>query len=471
MACSGTCTDTHDPSLIRRTSDGTYFRFATGGGIPIYTSPSLTGSWTRAGTVLPAGSSIDNAGAKDAWAPDVRYINGEYFLYYAVSTFGTQKSVIGVASSKSMDDGKWTDHGSTGISSTTGDRYNAIDPNLLVVSGTPYLTFGSFWGDIYQTTLATNFVRTTGVAPYEIELNSTSPQPSEGAFVYPYGSYYYLFFSSGSCCGYDTSRPSPGNEYKIMVCRSSKVNSGYVDKSGRSCLSSGGTQVLGSHGTVYGPGGQGVYDDPKLGPVLYYHYVDTTVGYADADKRLGINTIDFSSGWPVVFQHEMTRARALRVVMFLCTKKKRGRVPEWRSLEASAHILTECAPEDQLDLQIPELRSPTQLCRHYLDSSLPVLFCTTKYCSFSPMQRDLLGLRALVIPRSPSRNRHSTRRCTVRITLACGTTPPGSQVNKNSCPRFLPDVDETGPIPAHGIETSMGFAHVGGTYHKLRKDT
>lgn len=28
-ACSGTCVNTHDPSIIRR-SDGTYFRFSTG---------------------------------------------------------------------------------------------------------------------------------------------------------------------------------------------------------------------------------------------------------------------------------------------------------------------------------------------------------------------------------------------------------------------------------------------------------
>lgn len=34
--------------------------------------------------------------------------------------------------------------------------------------------------------------------------------------------------------------------------------------------------------------------------MLVYHYVDTTIGYADGDKRLGINKIDFSSGWPVV---------------------------------------------------------------------------------------------------------------------------------------------------------------------------
>lgn len=51
-----------------------------------------------------------------------------------------------------------------------------------------------------------------------------------------------------------------------------------VDADGTSCLDHGGTLVLGSHDLVYGPGGQGVYDDPGMGPVLYYHYVDTSIG-------------------------------------------------------------------------------------------------------------------------------------------------------------------------------------------------
>lgn len=45
-----------------------------------------------------------------------------------------------------------------------------------------------------------------------------------------------------------------------------------VDKSGVKCTAGGGTTVLESHGWVYGPGGQGVFSDPSLGPVLYYHY-------------------------------------------------------------------------------------------------------------------------------------------------------------------------------------------------------
>ncbi|KAK3075642.1 hypothetical protein LTR53_000884 [Teratosphaeriaceae sp. CCFEE 6253] len=300
LACTGQCHDSHDPTLIRRTSDGKYFRFATGGGLDIYTASSITGPWVAAGKVLPSGSSINNPGAQDAWAPDVHYAAGTYYLYYAVSSFGTQTSAIGLATSTCMESGTWTDHGSTSVTSKTGDHYNAIDPNFIRVSGTNYLTFGSFWGDIYQTTLSADAMTWSHAAPYEIELNTTSPQPSEGAYVYHTGSYYYLFFSSGSCCGYDTTRPAPGNEYKIMVCRSKTVTGGYVDKNGKSCLSSGGTLVLGSHGNVYGPGGQGVYDDPVQGSVLYYHYVNTNVGYADGDKFLGINKIDWSSGWPVV---------------------------------------------------------------------------------------------------------------------------------------------------------------------------
>lgn len=65
-ACSGTCVNTHDPSIIRR-SDGTYFRFSTGGKIAVHTAPDITGPWTYKGAALPAGSSIDLPGNQDLW--------------------------------------------------------------------------------------------------------------------------------------------------------------------------------------------------------------------------------------------------------------------------------------------------------------------------------------------------------------------------------------------------------------------
>lgn len=58
-----------------------------------------------------------------------------------------------------------------------------------------------------------------------------------------------------------------------MVCRSSSVSGPYVDATGKACTASGGTTVLASHGTVYGPGGQGIFaDSAQGGAVLYYHY-------------------------------------------------------------------------------------------------------------------------------------------------------------------------------------------------------
>ncbi|KAF2132117.1 glycoside hydrolase family 43 protein [Dothidotthia symphoricarpi CBS 119687] len=301
LACSGTCTNAHDPSLVRR-DDGTYFRFSTGGKVAIHTSPTLQGPWTYKGAAIPAGSIINKTGKDDLWAPDVVKIGSTYYLYYSVSAFGENVSAIGVATSTTMEVGSWTDHGTTGVESTTSNNFNAIDGQLQVVDSKYYLNFGSFWSDLFQIEMASPPLKAAKAvtSATNIAFVPTSPQAQEAAFTYKNGSYYYLFFSVGSCCGYDTSRPAAGKEYKIQVCRSTSVSGPYVDKAGTSCLSGGGTTVLESHGTVYGPGGQGVLTVPELGPVLYYHYVDTTIGYADGQKQFGVNTMSFSTGWPVV---------------------------------------------------------------------------------------------------------------------------------------------------------------------------
>lgn len=66
MACSGVCTNAHDPALIRR-DDGTYFRFSTGGKIAIHSAPSITGPWTYRGAAIPNGSKINLNGKDDLW--------------------------------------------------------------------------------------------------------------------------------------------------------------------------------------------------------------------------------------------------------------------------------------------------------------------------------------------------------------------------------------------------------------------
>lgn len=73
-------------------------------------------------------------------------VGSTYYLYYAVSSFGSQVSTIGYATSTTMEVGSWTDHGSVGISSDATKAYNAIDPSLVqAADGSYYMSFGSFW--------------------------------------------------------------------------------------------------------------------------------------------------------------------------------------------------------------------------------------------------------------------------------------------------------------------------------------
>lgn len=227
-ACSGSCW-THDPSVVRR-SDGTYFRFSTGSKIGIYSASSLSGPWTLQGSAIPDGSSVNLSGNDDLWAPDVQLIDDTYYLYYSVSSFGSQSSAIGYATSTTLEYGSWTDHGSTGVTSSSGKNYNAIDASVITAAdGNNYMIFGSFWGDIYQTTLNSAATKNAGSAT-QISYTSSGTSAREGGFMYYRSGYYYLFWSEGQCCGYDSSKPASGGEYKIMVCRSTSPTGGFVGK-------------------------------------------------------------------------------------------------------------------------------------------------------------------------------------------------------------------------------------------------
>jgi arabinan endo-1,5-alpha-L-arabinosidase len=232
-------------------------------------------------------------------APDVTKVGDTYYLYYSVSAFGNQNSAIGVATSTNLD--TWTDHGSTGITSKPGDNFNAIDGALYWDGSKFVMSYGSFWSDLFSINMENPPLKTvSGAKNAPLAFKPDGEHAQEAAFIAKNGNYHYLFFSVGKCCGFDANRPAKGAEYKIQVCRSTSATGGFVDKAGKKCTEGGGTTVLESHGYVYGPGGQGVYYDPEMGPVLYYHYVDTRIGYADGQKKFGVNKIDFSSGWPVV---------------------------------------------------------------------------------------------------------------------------------------------------------------------------
>jgi arabinan endo-1,5-alpha-L-arabinosidase len=280
--CTGACSSVHDPALARR-ADGTWLRFSTLANISIASAPALTGPWTKQGAMLPQGTSIKLRDDQTLWAPDVFFANNQFYAYYSVSHSGWQGSEIGVATSAMGNAGTWTDHGSVGIPHSKD--YNIIDANFFRECETcpNRWSFGSAWQGMYQTSLTSDYLKWSGETPKLIVYNSTYPAVPqtwvsivEGAFLFWWKvggtKYYYLFFSSGACCNSAGDLEAKGDEYKIMVCRATSATGPFFDEAGKNCATqNGGTLVLGSHGNVYAPGGQGVAVDAGR-IVLYYHY-------------------------------------------------------------------------------------------------------------------------------------------------------------------------------------------------------
>lgn len=232
-----------------------------------------------------------------SWSPDVSFHDGQYWMYYSVSSWATNQSAIGLATSTSGDAGTWVDQGPV-ITSRTSLSYNAIDPALLVdSSGRWWLTFGSFWKGIYQVELNPSTGKLLSSTPTLIHLAERPGvvnDPIENAYIWQHGAYYYLFASYDYCC------QGVSSTYNIRVGRSTSPNGPYVDANGVSMLKGGGTKILATHGSVVGPGGESVvHDDGDNHDLLVYHYYDAN---NSGKATLGINFLGWNSAdWPYVW--------------------------------------------------------------------------------------------------------------------------------------------------------------------------
>ncbi|GAA4969958.1 arabinan endo-1,5-alpha-L-arabinosidase [Kineococcus glutinatus] len=278
----------HDPSMVRA-ADGRYYLYSTHDLVEVRTSTDRT-NFTRAGSAFTKALTWTSAygTTTDVWAPDVSYRGGKYLMYYSVSSFGSNNSAIGLATSTTGAPGSWTDQGRV-YSSTTSSDYNAIDPNLVVdASGKWWLTFGSFWSGIkmIQIDPSTGKQLAGNTTRYSL---ATRPSPGavEAPFIHQAGGWYYLFASFDSCC------QGASSTYKTVVGRSKTITGPYLDAGGKDMRSGGGTVVNATQGSVHGPGGQSVLRDAD-GDLLVYHY------YTDSGAtRLGINRLAYDAGgWP-----------------------------------------------------------------------------------------------------------------------------------------------------------------------------
>lgn len=281
-------TGVHDPSVVKRPGGG-YLVAHTGDNIALKTSTDRT-AFRNAGSAFPGGASWTTAytnGSKNLWAPDISYRNGQYYMYYAASSFGSNHSAIFLATSPSGNSGTWTHRGLV-VESRSSDDFNAIDPDLVVDDqGRWWLSFGSFWSGIKMIALSSS----TGLRSDSTlrALAGRNGGPIEAPNIVKRGSYYYLYVSFDYCCR------GAQSTYRVMVGRSTSVTGPYRDRNGTALTSGGGTEILASHDSIHGPGHQDVFADTDHDIIVYHYYAN------DGTPLLGINWLTWdSAGWPVV---------------------------------------------------------------------------------------------------------------------------------------------------------------------------
>lgn len=309
---TGNFSPVHDPCIIK--AGDTYHLFCTGhagdatGLIPWRVSKDLV-EWTLQGHVLdsiPEWAQAAVPGTRGTWAPDISYFNGRYHLYYSCSTFGSNRSAIGLVTNKTLDRGspdyRWEDQGLV-VESRQGDDFNAIDANHLTDrDGQHWLCLGSFWSGIKLFPLDGS---TGKLAPNERRKYSLATRPApedapsaiEAPFLIERDGYYYLFTSFDYCCR------GASSSYYIVVGRSRSVTGPYVGRDSKSQMDGYGTVVLRGDRRYRGPGHVAVLrDDPPSGShardYLVYHAYDAQ---QEGRAVLRIAPIEWTpDGWPRV---------------------------------------------------------------------------------------------------------------------------------------------------------------------------
>lgn len=262
----------HDPSTIVF-EDGKYYLFYTGRGIRVKSSLDLK-NWEDIEPVfnkrLEWWNNVVNNFGGFLWAPDIVKVGDHWYLYYSVSSFGKNRSAIGLAVNKSLNPSspefKWEDRGIV-IESFNTNNFNAIDPAALLDGDKLWLVFGSWWSGIKLIELDKDTGKRVSQKSPIYSIASTIKTDIEAPYLYKRGKYYYLFVNWGICCR------GINSTYEIRVGRSEKVTGPYLDRENKDMREGGGTLFLSTQGNRIGPGHIGII---KINDKEYfsYHYYD-----------------------------------------------------------------------------------------------------------------------------------------------------------------------------------------------------
>lgn len=286
-----------DPTVIR--TDEGFYLYATQTNsywIPIYFSKDLV-NWEFKRSAFrnatrPKPDVLPDGGA--FWAPEIRYINGKYVLYFSWAKWGDgSKSYTAVATSDSPV-GDFLNAKPLLITNDFGS--NCIDQFYYEEDGKKYMFVGSFNG-IYVTELTDDGLSVKrGADGKPVLKKQVCGRAFEGTNIYKKGKYYYLFASINNCCDGIDSR------YKVVVGRSENLLGPYVNREGKDMMSNSWTLVLEGDGeTFFGPGHNSIIipDDAGTDWMIYHSYVKEN---GAVGGRLGmLDRIVWSAdGWPTI---------------------------------------------------------------------------------------------------------------------------------------------------------------------------
>jgi arabinan endo-1,5-alpha-L-arabinosidase len=287
------------------TSDALYPGDPSAHLLNVFKSSDLV-NYSYVGNGLSALPSWGNISADTPWAPAIKYIGGQYLLYYAApaTTLAGGANAIGVGIG-STPAGPFVDSGTAVIAPElapttccTGYR-STIDPDEIQdTSGQRYILYGSFNGGLWVRTLSADGLTSDPTSEVHVAADSRY----EGGNWWYHGGYYYLFASSANCCN------GPLSGYSVFVGRATTPLGPYLDAQGidMAAFNPGGTPVIGMNGNnVVGPGGNVIFTDEAGQDYMLYHgillsspfYTGSTSYTA---RPAFIDALDWVNGWPVV---------------------------------------------------------------------------------------------------------------------------------------------------------------------------
>jgi arabinan endo-1,5-alpha-L-arabinosidase len=309
-AISSSFADTFaDPSIIQG-RDGYWYAYATSDplvangafGLMHMARTKDFSSWEYLGTVFndqtkPAWA----APGSFFWAPDIRYFDGHYVMYFTVTDTAANPGgdpAIGVATAPTPA-GPWTATGGPVVAPKpdgNGGFFGTIDPAMLTAAdGKRYLYYGGFYGGISVTELSADGLHGVG-EPTQVTIGDRY----EGSYVVYRDGWYYFMGSSMNCCA------GPTTGYSVFAGRSRSPRGPFVDADGAALTDSrvGGTTVITQNGNKWiGPGHHAFITDAAGQDHIVYHAIDRgtpwlTNPFGINRRPMLIDKIDWINGWP-----------------------------------------------------------------------------------------------------------------------------------------------------------------------------